>query len=94
MAIDWDQFERDVDDAVKKAGERTDAKLAGHISRVTRLTEEEIAKLFPKPEDAKKVADLMAIVKGAAARNQKINAIAENIESFAGVMLKLLEKIA
>ena len=94
MTIDWDKFEKDVDDAVKKAGDRTDENLAGKISKVTRLTEEEIAKMFPDPEDAKKVAHLMSIVKKAGARNQKINEIVSNAENFAGVMLKLLEKLA
>jgi len=49
-------------------------------------------KLFPKSADAKKLMELMKIVKSAKSRNTKINSIVSNAEKYAGVILKLLEK--
>jgi hypothetical protein len=94
MPIDWAQFQRDVDAAVAGAAARTDDRLAGRISQVTRLTDDEVKAMFPDPVDAQKVARLMEIVKRAGDRNAKINELVQNIETFAGVTLKLLEKLA
>lgn len=94
MAINWDKFQSDIDSLVDGAGERTDAKLASQISSVTRLTDEEVKKLFPDPADVKKLAELMEIVKKAGDRNEKINNIAANIENFGGIVLTLLGKLA
>ena len=94
MPIDWDKFGQDVDAAIGNAGAKTDAILAGRIASVTRLTEEEVQEMFPAPGDAKKLGQLMQIVKGATERNQKINQIAANMQDFGGIVLKLLEKFA
>ena len=94
MAIDWKKFQDNVDQAVESAGERTDANLAGQISSVTRLTDEEIKKLFPDPADVKKLADLMEIVKKAGDQKDKVNRIVANIDDFAGIVLTLLGKFA
>lgn len=93
MPINWNQFQNDIDNLVKEAGNRTDAKLAGQISSVTRLTDEEIKELFPDPADVKKLAELLQIVKGAASRNDKINRIVANAEKFGGIVLTLLAKL-
>ena len=94
MPIDWKQFERTWAAPSLYAGARTDDRLAGKISQVTRLTEDEVKGMFPDPADVQKVAQLMQIVKRAGSRNAKINELCQNIESFAGVALKLLEKLA
>jgi len=94
MPIDWDQYQRDLATAAADAGARTDAKLAGDIARLTRLTEEEIGQLFPNPGDVQKLAALMAIVKGSGERNDQINRIVANAEGFAGIVLTLLQKLA
>jgi hypothetical protein len=94
MPIDWEKFQSDLDRAIEEAGERTDIKLAGKISAITRLTDDEVKKLFPDPADVKKLAELMEIVKGAGERNQKINQIVENAEEFAGIVLTLLSKFS
>jgi len=94
MAIDWQKFQSNVDQAVEDAGTRTDAKLAGQISSVTRLTDEEIKNLFPDPADVKKLAELMEIVKKAGDKNEKLNRIVANIDDFAGIVLTLLGKLA
>ena len=94
MAIDWDQFDKDADDAIKKAGDRTDSKLASIISSVTRLTDDEIQELFPDPADVNKLKELMKVVKSAGERNDKINSIVSNSEEFAGIIVTLLGKFA
>lgn len=92
MAIDWQKFQSNVDQDVVEADTKTGAKLAGLISSVTRLTDEEIKKLFPDPADIKKLAELMEIVKKAGDKNDKINRIVANIDNFAGVVVTLLGK--
>lgn len=94
MPINWDKFQTDIDDLVDDAGNRTDTKLASSISSVTRLTDEEIKKLFPYPADVKKLAELMEIVKKTGDRNEKINKIVANIEEFGGIVVTLLGKLA
>lgn len=90
MPVDWNSL--NIDKEIDEAGKRTDEKLASKISSITRLTDEEIQKLFPKPADAKKLVELMKIVNGAQARNTKINQIIKNSEDFAGIILTLLKK--
>ena len=94
MAVDWEKFTADLGNLVDQAGDRTDRQLANKISSVSRLTDDEVRKLFPDPADVKKLGDLMAIVKQADDENKKINKIVGNIEEFGGVILKLLTKLA
>jgi hypothetical protein len=94
MPVDWDQFESDLDSIIDSGAKRADNRLASKISSVTRMTDDEVKELFPEPADAKKLARLMKIVKGADSRNTKLNTIVENAEEFAGVILTLLEKFA
>jgi len=94
MPINWEKFKSDLDQAIEEAGKRTDMKLAGRISSITRLTDDEVKKLFPDSGDVKKLVELMAIVKGAGERGQKINHIVKNAQEFAGVILTLLAKFA
>jgi hypothetical protein len=94
MAIDWDKFQDDLDQAIEAAGERTDRQLAGRIAAITRLTDDEVRKLFPDPADVRRLAELMAIVKRAGDRHEKINRIVANAEQFGGVILTLLAKLA
>lgn len=92
MQIDWDKFQGDLDQIIDEAGDKTDKKLAGKISSVTRMTDEEVKKLFPNPADVKKLAELMQVVKQAGDRNEKINKIVNNAEEFGGIILTLLSK--
>lgn len=94
MPIDWDKFDRDVDNAVKKAAKKTDDKLASKISSLTHMNDGEIKQLFPKPADVKKLYELMKIVKSAKGRNNKINQIVANAEKFGGIIYTLLNKFA
>ena len=90
MSIDWNKY--DPTKLARRAAEKTDEKLASKISSITRMTDEEVIKLFPKSTDAIKVAELMMIVKSAEKRNKKVKALADNAEQLAGITLKLLEK--
>lgn len=92
MAIDWDRFQGELDGLIDEAGEKTDRKLAGKISAITRMTDDEVKKLFPDPADVKKLAELMEIVKRAGDRNDKVNKIVGNAEEFGGIILTLLGK--
>jgi hypothetical protein len=94
MPIDWENFQSDLDALVNDAGEKTDQQLAGKISSVTRLTDEEVKEMFPDPADVKKLGELMEIVKRAGDKNDKINKIVANAEDFAGIILTLLGKLA
>jgi hypothetical protein len=94
MAIDWEAFEKDVDGLVRDAGKRTDDKLAARISSVSRLTDDEIKDMFPKSADAKKLAELMQVVRSAGGHNEKINHIVKNIESLSEVIFAVLKKVA
>ena len=94
MAIDWDKFQDELDVLIDDAGEKTDKKLAGKISTITRMTDEEVKKLFPDLAVVKKLAELMELVKRAGDRNDKINKIVANAEDFGGIILTLLGKFA
>ncbi|WP_258195696.1 hypothetical protein [Nitrosomonas ureae] len=92
MTIDWDKFQAELDQVINEAGNRTDNKLAGKISVITRLSDDEIEKLFPDPAEVKKLAALMEIIKRSGAQNEKINKIVNNADEFGGIILKLLTK--
>ncbi|KGJ96917.1 hypothetical protein [Colwellia psychrerythraea] len=90
MPINWEKFDKNVDQAIT---ESVDTKLASQISSITRLTDDEVNELFPEPADLKKLGELLKIIKSAETRNNKVNSIANNSEEFAGVVLTLLTKL-
>jgi hypothetical protein len=94
MTIDWEKFDAEIETLIDQAADRTDEKLASKISSITRLTDEEIMELFPKPADARKLKELIKVVKSAEDRNIKINNIIANIEDFAEIIIPLLGKLA
>ena len=94
MPINWDKFQASLDENIERAGDKTDRELASQVSGITRLTDDEIKKLFPDPADVKTLAELMQVVKQAGARNDKVNEIVANAEKFSGIILTLLAKFA
>ena len=84
MPINWDKFQTDIDGLVDDAGERTDAKLASRISSVTRLTDDEVKKLFPDPADVKKLAELMEISRRQAIETTRSTRSSQTLRSSAG----------
>lgn len=94
MAIDWNEFDREVDIIIENSAEETDALLASKVSSITRMKDDEIQALFPNASDAKKLTELMKIVESAGDRNEKINEIVNNAEKFGDVIFTLLKKFA
>lgn len=92
MPINWDEFDREIDSIIEESAGATDKRLASRISSVTRMTEDEVQKLFSEPADVKRLIDLMKIVKSSEHRNTKINQIVSNAEEFGSVILILLKK--
>ena len=92
MAINWDEFDNEIDELIEQSANETDEQLASRISSLTKMTDEEVQELFPNPADAKKLVQLMKIVKSSEDRNTKINNIVSNAQEFSGVMLTLLGK--
>jgi hypothetical protein len=90
MAKTWKDL--NIKALAKEAADETDDKLAGQISSLTRLKDEEVKKLFPEKGDVVKFIELMQIVNSADARNKKVNQIVENAEKFAGIILTVLSK--
>lgn len=93
MAIDWNDFDENIDSIIEESANETDDILASKISSLTKMTDEEVKELFPKSSDVKKLAELMKIVKSSENRNNKINKIVSNAEDFGGVVLTLLSKL-
>jgi len=92
MPINWDDFDKHLDKAIKNAGSNTDDALAAQISSLTRMTDAEVKELFPDPADIEKLAKLMKTVKSSQARNEKVNHLVANAEQFSGIILTLLNK--
>jgi len=83
MAIDWDQFDIDVDQAAERSADATDEILASKVSSLTSMTDTEV----------KALGKLLKIVQSAENRNTKINQIISNAEAFSGVVLALTKKL-
>ena len=92
MPVNWDDFDQQIDEAITQAGQQTDDQLAGKISSVTTMTDEEVKALFPDPADVKKLTDLMKVLQSSADRNTKINQIMDNTQEFGSIVLTLLSK--
>ena len=90
MPLDFSNIH--IDAIADDAAQKTDNKLAATISSLTRMKDDEVKKLFPKAADAKKLVELMQIVKSAESRNKKISNMVKNSEKFAGIVLTLLSK--
>ncbi|MBW1676082.1 MAG: hypothetical protein JRJ79_05640 [Deltaproteobacteria bacterium] len=86
MPIDWDA----IDSALDEAKEETDEALATRISSLTKMTDAEVQELFPSLDEKKKLAELMRIVNSATAENEKVNRLADNIETVGSAVIRLL----
>lgn len=94
MPIDWDAFDKEIDAIIDASAEATDDKLASRISSITRMTDDEVKELFPRPADVKQLNALMKIVKSSEERNKKVERIVANAEGFGDILLTLLQKFA
>lgn len=94
MPIDWDAFQSTIDAEIEAAATATSTDLASKASSITRLTDEEIAELFPTPADMQMLKNLMEIVKSAEDENVKINRLVSNIEELGGAAIKIIGALA
>ena len=78
-------------EAANRAGKKTDEKYASEISSLTRLTDEEIKKVFPTRPDKDRLMELLAIVTDSTNENQKINELKKNIEDLAPTVIKFIK---
>ena len=86
MGLNWTEI-------AAEAAAETDRELAGEISSLTTMTDEEIEELFPAPHDKQRLAQLMEIVKSAEERNVKVSRIVANVEDLADVVLTLAGRV-
>ena len=90
MSETWEDI--NFDEIAEDAAKKTDDELASKISSLTRMTDDEVKKLFPQTADVEKLKKLMQIVNSAEDRNNKINNIIANAEELGGVILTLVTK--
>jgi|SRR5690625_413025 len=79
--------------AAENAANETNAQLDIRISSMTKLTLQEVKNLFPKKADKQKLDELIMIVKSEMNQQEKINAIVDKSERFAGIIISLLGRI-
>lgn len=94
MSIDWDKFREDARKAARQSGAETNAELANEISSATRLTDAQVQEICPTPADKAKLAELLALVKSATDHNTKIAALERKAGEYAGIIVKLLDRLA
>ena len=80
--------------AAKRAQMQTDEEYAGAISRLTRLKDEDVEKLFPEKSEKDKLMELLAIVNSKTSQNEKVAKLKENGEKFGGILIKVLKLLA
>ena len=88
----WDELEQRIGGLVDQAADDTDEELATEMSSITRLTNEEIKELFPRPSDAQKLFELIRLVNEDTEKNEKINNLVANSEKFADILITLVSR--
>jgi len=78
-------------EAAGEASAETDEQLAERIGNLTHMDAARITELFPDKADAKKLEQLMEAVATAQDDNEAMNRIADNIQTFGGVIVRLLK---
>ena len=80
--------------AAAAAATATDEQYASQISSLCRLRDDEIHNLFPKREDKIALLDLLNVVKTATDENEQVVKLRDNIDRFAGIVVKLVKTLA
>ena len=75
----------------EEAREATNANLAGEISSLTRLSEEDIQRLLPRKVDKERFGTLMAIVADSTSNNAKVAALKDNLDDVGQVLMRILK---
>jgi len=74
-----------------QAREATNTSLAGEISSLTRLNEEDIRRLLPRKVDKERFGTLMAIIADSTSDNRKVAALKENMDDVGQVLVRILK---
>lgn len=80
--------------AAKDAAAKTNEALGQELSGLTRLTDAELAKLFPERADKEHLAQLLEIVNSATDENEKIVRLKKNIDALGRVAIRLVKALA
>lgn len=83
----------DFDKVLNEAETETDQQFAGRISKLTKLTAEEIKGLCPTKEDKAAFDDLLNIVTSKAAPNEQKARLIQNAGKLGNVLLAVAKKI-
>jgi hypothetical protein len=73
--------------------QQTNQELAGQIEGLKPLSDADVSKLFPAPQDQEKVQQLKTIVNAATSQNEKVAALQNNVQQLGGVVVTLLRQI-
>jgi hypothetical protein len=84
----------DLDDLLDRAQKRTDRQLRGDIEKLTRCSAREWKRIVPAGLDAKKVRQLMAVVRDTTLSNEKKAEAINAIAGLSGIAVALAAKIA
>ncbi len=82
------------EDVARRAAEATDKQYASELSSLCRLKDDEIKRYFPAREDKNALLELLKIVKSATDENEKVVHLKDNIDKFAGIVVKLVKILA
>jgi hypothetical protein len=75
----------------REARESTNRALAGEISSLTFLTEDDVERLLPRKQDKETFGTLMAIVASRTDDNAKVAALRENMDAVGLVLVRILK---
>lgn len=76
--------------AAEQARKETDEKYRQVIATLTRLSEEDVERLFPTRTDKDRLLELLEIVTQETDDNIKVARLKEDIESYGTIILKLI----
>ncbi len=82
----------DFDKILDEAQELTNKELDSRISSLIKLTDAEINAICPAKADKETLVKLISIVKGGTSENNKKKQLIENIETFAGMIVRVLAR--
>jgi hypothetical protein len=77
----------------REARERTNRALAGEISSLTFLTQEDVERLLPRKADKERFGRLMAILSARSSDNAKLAALRDQLDDVGQVLLKILKEV-
>jgi hypothetical protein len=81
---------KDFQKASEAAAAETDRDLAEEAERFQPPTWDEVRRMLPEPQDQQELAQLMEILQGDTAHNEKVAALLHNINGVAGAVVKVL----